>query len=275
MEFKSAKGIMPEGKLIKVMVLGDYGEGKSVFASTFPTPGFVFDFDNGMLSYRGRDWDYETFELSPKGWVTYDKVGRYVKQAVADGKYKTVVLDSSTVMTDVAMERAMQLDPKRTEEGGPIWNVHYQIVKNLVEPKLRALLTLPCNIVVCGHWKVTTDQKTGVILSVDPLLTGQLSEKVPGYFDEVYTAFSKNVDGKQRYFIRTVTRGFYKARSRISGPYRLLPQEIPNNYPALLRFIQEGTRKEEEIRLKRDQHLEEQLRLESEADELAQQAQGG
>lgn len=264
MEFKSAKQMtLSSVPLIKVFVLGGYGTGKSVFASTFPTPGFVLDFDDGMLSYRGRDWDYETFEMSGKGWVQFEKVYRHVKDAAMAGKYKTIVLDSSTSMTDCAMERALQIDPKRSPEGGPIWNVHYMIVRNLMAPRLHNLLTFPTNIVVCGHWKVETDQKTGAIISVDPLLTGQLSQKVPGYFDEVYTAFTKVREGKERYFLRTVTRGFYKARSRISGPYRLLPDELPNNYPALIKHMEEGARKEEEIRDKREEVLRQQLEEDS------------
>ena len=264
MDFKSAKemtiGSVP---LIKVFVLGGYGTGKSVFASTFPTPGFVMDFDDGMLSYRGRDWDYETFEVSGKGWVKFETVYRHIKEAAESGKYKTIVLDSSTAMTDVAMERALQIDPKRSAEGGPIWNVHYMIVRNLVGPRLHNLLTFPCNIVVCGHWKVETDQKTGAIISVDPLLTGQLSAKVPGYFDEIYTAFTKMKEGKERYFLRTVTRGFYKARSRLSGPYRLLPDEINNNYPALLKHMNDGARREEEIKEDREMVLKKQFEEES------------
>ncbi|HED37958.1 MAG TPA: hypothetical protein ENI76_06920, partial [Ignavibacteria bacterium] len=46
---------------LRVWVCGDSGTGKSVFASTFPTPGLVLDFDDGILSYRGKDFDYVQF----------------------------------------------------------------------------------------------------------------------------------------------------------------------------------------------------------------------
>ena len=149
---KSSKDVTMETEFRKTFVLGDYGSGKSVFASTFPTPGFVFDFDKGILLYRGSDFDYDQFELSGKGWTRFERTLPAVRKMVEAGKYKTVVLDSTTTMTDIAMERALQLDPKRTDEGGPIWNVHYQIVKNLMEPKLHAIMRLPCNIVMNGHW---------------------------------------------------------------------------------------------------------------------------
>jgi len=242
---KSSKDVTMETEFRKTFVLGDYGSGKSVFASTFPTPGFVFDFDKGILLYRGSDFDYDQFELSGKGWTRFERTLPAVRKMVEAGKYKTVVLDSTTTMTDIAMERALQLDPKRTDEGGPIWNVHYQIVKNLMEPKLHAIMRLPCNIVMNGHWKVETDSKSGAILKIDPLLTGQLSAKVPGYFDEVYAAFAKNAgDGKVKYILRLTTIGFYKARSRLSGKQRVLPDELPNNYQALMAAIEKAKEKE-------------------------------
>ena len=240
---KSAIDLEMEFEFLKCYVLGGYGTGKSIFASTFPTPGYLFDFDQGAKSFRGKDWFYDTIELSWKGWINFEKIVKDVRKRVAAGEFKTVIIDSTTAMTDAAMGRALQIDPKRSAEGGPIWNVHFQIVRNLMEPKLREILSWPCNVVYTGHWNVKTDPKNGDIVSVDPLLTGQLSQKLPGYFDEVYTAFTKLKQGKEQYIIRTTTRGHYKARSRISGIFRLLPDEIPNDYNELLRHMKGGANK--------------------------------
>jgi len=241
---KSAKDVTISNQTLKTMVIGDFGSGKSAFANTCPTKGYVFDFDKGILIYRGGDWDYEQFETSGKGWLHFEKEFREVTKAITEKKYKTVIVDSTTTMTDMAMERAMQLDPKRSPTGGPLWNVHYQIVKNLMEPKIRQLMQLNCNIVLISHQAVTQDQETGAILSIDPMLTGQLSQKVPGYFDEVYYAFTRTVQGKTKYFLRTVTKGLYKARSRISGVQRIMPDEIPNDYNEVLKYIKKENKKE-------------------------------
>lgn len=243
----NAKDVTFDSENIKVFLTGDYGTGKSVFASTFPTPGFVFDFDNRITSYRNRDFDYETFSLSAMGWVSFEKSLREVKQDVEDGKYKTVIIDSTTSMTDIAMERALQLDPKRSPTGGPIWNVHYVMVKNLMEGKLRQIINFPCNVIVVAHLHIVQDQETGAVIGVEPLLTGTLSEMIPGYFGEVYCSFTKQVVSKVAgkppetiYYLRTVPRGHYKARSVLSGKERLLPDEIPNNYKALVKAYEEG-----------------------------------
>jgi hypothetical protein len=248
MTIKSAKTLTVESSNIKAYVLGAYGTGKSVFASSFPTPGFLFDFDQGVTLYRGMDWDYETFPLTWEGWVAFEKLFREVKKLVKEGKYKTVVVDSTTAMTDCAMGRALQIDPKRSPEGGPVWNIHFMIVRNLMEAKLRDILSWPCNVIFTGHWDIKTDPETGNIISIDPLLTGQLAQKVPGYFDEVYAAFSGVKNGKEVFYIRTTSKGHYRARSRISGKLQLLPAIIPNDYTELIKHTKAAQATEEGLK---------------------------
>ncbi len=247
-EPQSAEDLDMTEEFTKVYTLGGYGTGKSVFASTFPTPGFVFDFDQGIKIYRGMKWDYNTIPLTWKGWTEFEQIVRGVKKKVEEGYYKTVVIDSTTAMTDCAMGRALQIDPKRSPEGGPIWNVHFMVVRNLMEPKLREILSWPCNVVFTGHWNIVIDSETGNIISIDPLLTGQMSAKVPGYFDEVYAAFSGRKGGKDVYYLRTTAWGHYRSRSRMSGKLRLLPDKIDNDYPTLITHVKEAQRLEKELK---------------------------
>jgi len=220
----------------KFFICGDFGTGKSEFAATFPTPGFVFNFDRKIATYsRYQGWDYSEYPISPAGWVLYEKEEREVSKLVEEGKYKTVILDSTTAMSDIAMERSLQLDPKRSETNGPIWNVHYSMVRNLMEGKFRSLIGYNCNIVVIAHLEIKTDAKTGAIIGIEPLLTGQLAIRVPGYFEEVYCAFTKpKQGGGTEWYLRTIPMGMYKARSTMSGIASLLPAELPNNYPAVM-----------------------------------------
>lgn len=237
MEFESAMDVSRTSEFIKVMVIGDYGTGKSFFASTFPTPAFVFDFDSGILSYRGKDFKYKQFMVSSQGWVDFQNTFKEVKAMVERGELLTVVLDSTSTMTDAAMERAMFLDPKRSATGGPLWNVHYQMVRNLMEGWLRQIVSLPCNLVIIAHLDIKKDEESGAVVSIGPMLTGQLAAKLPGYFDEVYFATTRVVDGKTKYFLQTRPRGLTKARSRLSGGDNILPTVLPNTYGALIEYI--------------------------------------
>jgi hypothetical protein len=234
---QNAKDVSVENEFFKCYVVGDPGTGKSVFGSTFPTPAYVFNFDNKIAAYRGKDFDYETFSLDPKGWVLFEKELMEVRKQVVAGHYKTVILDSSTSMTDLAMERALQLDPKRSATGGPLWNVHYQMVKNLMEGRLRQILGMQCNVVMMGHLEIKMNQETGAIIAVEPLLTGQLSTKIPGYFDEFYHTRVRLKEGKSVFELQTVAKGFFKARSGLRGIENFLDDYVPNDYNAIMAML--------------------------------------
>ena len=85
---------------------------------------------------------------------------------------------------------------------------------------------MQANIVIIAHLQLIKDEETGAILGAQPLLPGQLSIKLPGYFDEVYYAFTKQKEGHAQYVLQTASKGHYKARSRISGEKHILPFEL-------------------------------------------------
>jgi len=239
----SAKDVTEEAEFIKAFVVGPPGSGKSVFASTFPTPGFIFDFGNGILSYRGLDFDYEQYPTSPDGWVKFERDIPVVRKAVDDNKYTTIIVDDLTAMGDLAMERALQLDPKRSPTNGPLWNVHYQMVRNLMEGRLRQLINLSANLVFIAHQNYITDDK-GALIDIQPLMVGQLAERFPGYFDEVYYTSTRRIgvgnSTKTEWVIQTVPIGMKKARSRLSGKEQLLPELIPNTYQDLMSALKKS-----------------------------------
>lgn len=109
-----------------------------------------------------------------------------------------------------------------------------------MEGKLRQLISLPCNVIIISHIDVVKDEKTGNILDISPLLTGQLREKIPGAFQEVYYCTTKRVGQETKWLIQTVPIGYTKARSRLSGKKHLLPDFLPNNYDAIMKKLKEG-----------------------------------
>lgn len=246
----SALNVGVDTEFLRVMSVGESGEGKSIFASSFPTPGFIFDFGKEVISYRGKDFDYEQYELSPKGWLKYErdfvtftkclKEGKRFpdeKGVQKEGKYKTAVVDNVTAMTDVCMTQALQLDPKRSLTGGPIWNVHYGLVKNLMEGRLRQLLNLECNLVLIAHLEIISDKETGAIIGVEPSMTGSLGVDIPSYFHEVYYHTHRKEGGDTKWFLQTVPVGRNHGRSRASGKERLLPDMVENDYNEIIAYL--------------------------------------
>lgn len=246
MAIMSAMDYTPVNAYLKIFVCGEFGTGKSRFGSTFPTKGHVFNFDRKIISYAGKDFSYTEYPLSAAGWIEFEKDFKEVEKMVNDGLLRSVIIDSTTTMQDVAMERALSMDPKRSVTDGPLWNVHYQIVKNLMAPKIRAFVSLKCNILLVSHLQIITDQESGSIVSIKPLMVGQLADIVPGYFEEVYCAFTRTVPSKDggppnaQYYLRTAPLGHYKARSCLAGDDKKIPMEIPNNYNNLMDLYQKG-----------------------------------
>ena len=232
----SAKDVSVNSEWLKVMSVGESGTGKSIFASSFPTPGFIFDFGGEILSYKGLDFDYEQYDVSPQGWSSFETDFIKIRQAVKEGKYQTVIVDNLSAMTDICMEKSLQLDPRRSKTDGPIWNVHYGMVKNLMEGRLRQLINLECNLILIAHLSTIKDE-AGAVIGVEPNLTGQLSADVPSYFHEVYYHTHKIEGGETRWYIQTIHIGRNHGRSRLSGKKRLLPDLILNDYQELIAYL--------------------------------------
>lgn len=240
----SAKDVTIDTEYIKAMSVGEPGTGKSIFGSSFPTPGFIFDFANSIISYRGLDFDYEQYDLSPQGWMKFEKDIIQYGKAVKEGKYMSVLVDDLSAMTAVCMERSLQLDSKRSPTGGPVWNIHYSMVRNLMEGKLKQILNFNCNILFIAHLNVIQDQETGAVIGVQPMLTGALPVIIPGFFDEVYYHSTKREGGDTKWLIQTVPIGYNKARSRLSGKQRILPDYLPNDYNEIMDYLKGKKKKQ-------------------------------
>jgi hypothetical protein len=251
----NAKNITANTEWMKVMSVGESGEGKSAFAASFPTPGFLFDFGDEAISYWGKDFDYEQYELSSKGWAKSGKDLLVLKKCLSedkrfpneqgeqeDGRYQTVVVDNISAMADVCMEEAMRLDPKRSATGGPIWNVHYAMVKNLMEGRLRQLINLECNLVIIAHLETLKDED-GNVTGVEPSMTGKLSTDVPAYFSEVYYHSHRKEGSETKWVVQTIPIGRNHGRSRLSGKARLLPDTVENDYNEIMAYLTGKKRK--------------------------------
>ena len=189
---------------LKVLAYGKSGTGKTTFACTFPSV-YVFDWDNGMLSQRGRSIDYDTYN----SWKAFDfKLSEFERKC----PYETLVIDSITTMQEYAMKEILEVN-RRKEPTLHEWG---RLINWLQDVFLR-MTKMAHHIVVIAHEQVIQDEITSEVL-VLPLIVGKkLPAQLPLWFDEVYRCQTVRdpKTGKPIYQLLTTADLKYSAKSRL------------------------------------------------------------
>ena len=222
---KDVKGIQPH----KFLMLGSTGTGKTAQILTLPGKKFVYLFDpNALLTLRGYDIDYE--EFLPTG-VSLDlqslKKGKDGAAAAGDNvtgkrgsevymrweqdfeekkksgffdQYDVLGIDSCTTLLDLIMDRMLTINGRPgTFPQQDDWGPQMVAFTNI----MRELTGLGKMIYLTGHLKMDKDELTQRVFRA-PLFTGQLREKIPLLFSDIFvTEASTDDKGKVSYVIRT------------------------------------------------------------------------
>lgn len=200
----NANQISVEGLKLKVLAYGKSGTGKTTFACTFPKP-YIFDFDGGMLSQRGKDIEFDTYH----NWKSFEMKLRELEQVC---KYETLVIDSVTTMQEYMMAEILSLN-KRSEPTLHEWGRLIDWMQGL----FLKMTKMVHHIVVVAHEQVMQDEITSEIL-VLPLIVGKkLPAQLPLWFDEVFRCQTTRspIGGKPVYQILTTADVKYTAKSRL------------------------------------------------------------
>jgi hypothetical protein len=232
---------------LKILVYGHSGVGKTIFATGFPKPLYVADFDGKISSARNfypaealSEVSYDNFQ--PQGEINSDKpFVRFNTELVTlerqakEGKfpYKTFVLDSITTYTEQMLREIMRQHPgaKRYDQKTPVLQ-DYGIMNSHFKLYLSRVLQLPCNVVVTAHIQTSKDERTGE-LHHEPMCTGKLPDLLPVLFEEVYRAYTENKAGETSYLAQTRAGNRYRARTQLKG----LPNPVELSYKRLSSFL--------------------------------------
>ena len=236
----NAKDIQITVDNINFFVVGERGTGKSFFAATFPTPAFLFDFDKQATVYRDLDVEYEQYDFSNLGWVKFEKD---LARVLLEKKHKTIIIDSMTSFQSLAMERALAINPSRNEAGGAKFEIHYSLIRTLIEGVMRKILSYIGYKVIIAHLEADRNQEGGIV-GYHPLLPGALKTILPSFFGEILYAQRRHIDNKLSYVLQTVNLGYYNARSNLSGRQKLLPDFVPNDFNSIMELLKK--KKEED-----------------------------
>jgi hypothetical protein len=226
---------------VKLLLYGPSSTGKTITACSFPGPIKYFDFDHKISSavqFYKQDQErlkqIDVVQFAPMNQKERMKafMGELFKiQAIQHAKkplpFKTLVLDSLTTFTTYLLDdyiHVSQTGMKRPE-GGVNCMQDYQLLQKHMTQILTGLLSLDCNVIFIAHSQLEKDETTGSITNA-VLMPGQLSAKLPIFFEEVYFA---KVDAQGKYMLQTHSDSRTTCRTQ-----RKLPKEIPASYNAII-----------------------------------------
>lgn len=236
--------VRTEGNL-KILLMGDAGVGKTIFACSLPGKTKVLDFDgkidSAALFYKGKP-QFDTIEVeqftSGLELNPIQQMEKIIKeelipqQKLGKMSFDTLVLDSITTFSAAALQHIVKTNPgvKRvlSAQGVQPCLVDYGILSREFQRLIQGLLALPCNVIMLAHIATEKDEATGQLLR-HTMMDGSFAKKLPIYFKEVWRAFVK--DGKR--FAQTQSDGQYNCRSQIPG----LPNPVALDYAEISKFI--------------------------------------
>lgn len=209
---------------LNMMVYGEPGVGKTLFAATGPGPVLFLDVDDGLLTLRDLDPKVaEALGVDPTQWYfesirsladIREQIKRLATEFARDPNFfGTVVLDNLTELQRVLMSDLLgQSDPPRQVPEIRDWG----IILSMMQGVVRNVKKLPCVTVFIAHETGAKENRFA------PALAGRIQEELPGYVDIVarYVLIEKEVRNKENEIVKKVTRKL-RMRPQVGTPSAL------------------------------------------------------
>lgn len=241
-------------EVLKVLVYGRSGSGKTFGAGTFPRPVFL-DFDKGIATLRNPaffakyglpDIQYQQFteKSTTKGGVVskhnaFDDAFVYYESMMKPDKvdtFDTWVIDTATSLSEVALNKALifmgQNKLSQTHQTAMTQGVvvpklqDYGAERSLIEQFVAMVLGSGKHVVLLCHEKELYEGD--VVVGRVPLLTGKGVEAICALFDEVYNLQTVRKGPDLFHQVTTEAVGKNMAKSRLG-----IPSGTEWNWPAI------------------------------------------
>jgi len=218
-----------QSKPLSILIYGQSGIGKTVLSSTAPKPLFL-DLEEGLLSVVDRG----VSRIKVESGANLADAYTWLKEK-NNNTFQTVVLDSLSELQRVLISefvKQLGLPTADLRVWGLVLDKMWRIVKSFKQ--------LPLHFIATSTVKSEKDEVTGIIVQ-RPSFSGQFSEQVALYFDEVfYMDLVEKEEGKSERVLFTQPRSHFFAKDR-SG--KLDPIEIPD-LNSIFKKIQGGNSNE-------------------------------
>lgn len=253
---KNTSGLLSKGQFkMKVLLVGDTGNGKSSWASTAPNVGVAAcetGWGSGLLSAAFKGIDY----IEP---MSVPEMEAFAKGQVFPN-HQSVVIDSLTAMNNTFIKEYALAFPRRGPDspkrraGVPELD-DYGTIAEITRRILAQTLDQDKHVIVTCTAKTLNDDN-GVPIKIGPQLPGQMFLGAPAMFDLVFfmkTRKKLKVPGQKaseytEFYFLTQPDGLHIAKCRASNNGEsLLPAEVifdlqtgDGCFPDILKRIEEG-----------------------------------
>ncbi len=232
---------------LHVAVYGDFGMGKTRFASTFPQPGLTQLFDGlgnetaylrlGEASEKYKDefgtpcvdvtnkkgeliWRVEYYldqnPRFPDGIDRYTRRMEYFYSEVEAGEWASVVLDSASSLELTSRMYEKYVKNKNTKDGRQWYGAAADSLEEIICIRFASL---PINVCVVLHQDEEKDEVDGRMIRTIKA-SKRLKKGIPQMYPEVYHAYTGKSDGGERlHMLQTQPDNLYAAKTaQIDAP---------------------------------------------------------
>lgn len=226
-------------RLIKALIVGEPGSGKTLIASTFPKPFFV-SAEGGLMSIAHKQIPFADVSSSDD----LHKVKMLLENRVfaeANGlEIQTVVIDTIDEIQRILMSERMEaekIDTFRIQDWGWLGEQMAAIC--------RGFRNMPYHVVFTCHLKESKDDDTGSTY-FRPALSGSIQEQLPGYVDlsmcirvqqEVKVEDDRAVNVMKRKLITYPTKKFPFLKDRSGKLPKELDVDLANDFDTMNEII--------------------------------------
>lgn len=230
MPLQLPRPVVVQNQKLKVLLYGDPGIGKTTLAATAAqhpdmSPVLILNLEGGLLSVAGID-NVDEVEIRNSGEIDEAYFALARKQ---DGfeKYKTVVLDSGTVLANRVLVEWVERNSKRAARRGrsdpdrtldDIQLEDYGKMTAQLRRTISWFYDLPMHVVCTALAKNVyppadkgVDQRMLPLIEVRPDFTDKLGTNIMGIFDHVWYEYTSD-DGNR--YILTQRNGIHQAKTR-------------------------------------------------------------
>jgi len=221
--------------LIKALLLGGSGSGKTTASMSLPGKKLLIDLDGRAECVAGFP-DLEILKIlepNPKKPVAWEQLNELLeelwdkKEEEKSFPYDSIIIDGLTMMGRYAMnwvmEKALTNDGKKMSRGpgGSPAQPHYQPQMTLFSRTVLGFTPLPCHICFTGHLDMYEDQ-TLHTLHYWPKVMGKTRTEISNWFNETYECKKMDGDDGVEYHWYTIGTGrsdFIKSSINSLGDY--------------------------------------------------------